>query len=375
MKKRIAMLLALILCLTLFTGCGETVESDTTAEAAVIDAAAAYAKYDPDTVVMTINGEDVSWSEFFYMLNSGISQLQYYFGDIIWSNEVVEGYGYSFEEYAMLLAMDSLKQFHAVSAKAKEMEIALSDGDRQDIDSTEATFKTSVCGEEATDEEFNQYLNEHYYLSVDAYQFINEVSALYQKLYKECVGENGEKITDAEILDYVNSVPYVTAKHILICTVDDEGNLLSEEEIAAAKETIEDIYAQLSAIADQKKLVKTFDQLMNEHSEDTGLVVFPEGYTFTTGEMVEEFEAAAFALEEYQLSEPVETSYGYHILLRLPTQRDSKVDYDYDNDVYYTVETYAISEIFGDLVSSWIEEADVQWKAEFEGLTAEQVYA
>ncbi|MBP3654106.1 MAG: peptidylprolyl isomerase [Oscillospiraceae bacterium] len=376
MKKLIAMLLAMVMCLTVFTGCAdEEAENGENKDAAVIDADAAYAKYDPDTVVMTINGEEVTWSEFFHMLNSGVSQLQYYFGDVIWENEVVAGYGYTFEEYSMLLTMDSLKQFHTIASKAADMNITLSDEDLKSIEATENTYKQQVCGEDATDADFEQYLMENYYMTMDVYQFINESSALYEKLYLECVGENGEKITDEEILDYANSVPYVTAKHILVSTVDDEGNALSEEEIAAAKQTIEDIYAQLSKITDQKKLLKTFDSLMNEYSQDTGLAVFPDGYTFTTGEMVEEFETTAFALEEYQVSEPVETSYGYHILLRLPTQRNSKVDYDYENGVYYTVETYATSEVFRSLVTSWMEEADVQWAPEFEGLTAEQVFA
>ena len=75
MKRMMALLLAVVLCLTLFTGCGEkpdTAETTPTPEPttppAVINYDAAFAKYAPETVVMTVDGKDVTWSEFFYML-------------------------------------------------------------------------------------------------------------------------------------------------------------------------------------------------------------------------------------------------------------------------------------------------------------------
>ena len=68
MKKLIALLLAMTLCFTMFAGCSKEEAVDEPAAPAVIDYAAAFAKYDPEIVVMTIDGTEVTWSVDFYFL-------------------------------------------------------------------------------------------------------------------------------------------------------------------------------------------------------------------------------------------------------------------------------------------------------------------
>ena len=51
-------------------------------------------------------------------------------------------------------------------------------------------------------------------------------------------------------------------------------------------------------------------ELADEYSEDPGRESYPTGYTFTTGSMVQEFEDAAYALSEGEVSEVVESSLG-----------------------------------------------------------------
>lgn len=380
MKRILALMLALVLCFTLFAGCtgdetaaDDTTEVTTTPVPAVIDYAAAFAKHDPDTVVMTIDGAEVRWSEFFFMLYSSLSQVEQYLGNIYWDELCINDLTY--DEYTMEMTNTMLRQLHAVEREAKERNIKLSKDDLAQLEETKKTAMVQNLGEEATEEAFEDFLLEQLYLDLETFEYVNQNSVYYNKLFVETIGESGEKITDAEINDYIESMPYVTAKHILLMTINpDTGEALSEEEIADAKATAEELLASLQAIEDDKERAETFDQLMHEHSEDTGLTIFPDGYTFTTGEMYAEFEEAAFALEDYQVSEIVESQAGYHILMRLPTTKDSSVDLDYETGTYYTVLAYAATEIYSRKLADWMEECEVVWADEFRDITAKQLF-
>ena len=59
----------------------------------------------------------------------------------------------------------------------------------------------------------------------------------------------------------------------------------------------------------------SFDGLMREYSEDTAWTEYPDGYTFTFGEMVTAFEQASFALQAGETSGIVESELGYHIIM------------------------------------------------------------
>ena len=113
--------------------------------------------------------------------------------------------------------------------------------------------------------------------------------------------ENEKTYTDDEIYKYFTE-NYVHAKHIL---VDDE-------------QTAKDIIAQL-------KKGKSFDDALKESGTDPGQP--DEGYFFTKGQMVLEFENAAFALKENSYTtEPVKTSYGYHIVYRYKISKEDAKD-------------------------------------------------
>jgi len=95
---------------------------------------------------------------------------------------------------------------------------------------------------------------------------------------------------------------------------DRVAQLKPEEEIAAShilvdsEDKAKELHAKIAAGAD-------FAQVAKENSTDTGSKDQGGslGY-FGRGQMVPEFEAAAFKLEKGQISDPVHTSFGWHII-------------------------------------------------------------
>lgn len=104
--------------------------------------------------------------------------------------------------------------------------------------------------------------------------------------------------------------PSIDVSHILVST--------SERDVEAAEALAKDVYAQLEADPD------AWDSLVMAHSEDPSVI--NNGGTFNgvrRGDMVKPFETAAFALESGQISEPVRTQYGFHII-RLDARHESE---------------------------------------------------
>ena len=73
----------------------------------------------------------------------------------------------------------------------------------------------------------------------------------------------------------------------------------------------------------------------------------PNGYVFTYNEMVKEFEQASFELEPGQVSQPVKTSYGYHVILKMPLPKDK--------DTLENVKQKVIGNIYNQLINSIYE--------------------
>jgi peptidyl-prolyl cis-trans isomerase C len=114
----------------------------------------------------------------------------------------------------------------------------------------------------------------------------------FNKTLKDTIKDDEAKKVYDERVAKLQPEDEISASHILVDTEDK------------AKE----LKAKLSAGAD-------FAQLAKENSTDTGSK--DQGGAlgfFGRGQMVPEFEAAAFKLEKGQISDPVHTNFGWHII-------------------------------------------------------------
>lgn len=149
-------------------------------------------------------------------------------------------------------------------------------------------------------EESYQYMIP-YGMSKAEYDLCNLSSAYGNKLF-----EKKQKEVTYEELQKFYQDEYVTAKHILLTFNETKD-----------KDTVK---KQAEEILKRIKKGEDFDALMERYCEDPGLAEYPTGYTFTKGDMVKPFEAAAFALEIGEVSELVETDFGFHIIKRMPQE-------------------------------------------------------
>ncbi len=257
-----------------------------------------------NTVIATVNGEDIIKADVALysiqiqnnmLAQAGISTLEEaeaYFAD--------EANAAAAREDAAEEAIKTVIKCQ----KAAEEGITLTDEEKTQINQQIGSQITQMGGRSAFEEELKAMgtTEAAYTKFVESMYLAGKLDSMLMEKEEFAVSEDEAKARIRET--------YIRAKHILISTVDDTtGAPLSAEEVAAAKTKADDIYKQIQGGAD-------FDTLMNENSQDPGLQTAPDGYDFGKGQMVPEFEETAYALEIGQVSEPVETSYGYHIIKR-----------------------------------------------------------
>jgi parvulin-like peptidyl-prolyl isomerase len=146
-----------------------------------------------------------------------------------------------------------------------------------------------------------------------------EVSALSQKIFDKVTGD--VTVTEPEILEYYtqNQSQYGTpesrdVRHILIAVKDKDGNV----DYTASKEKADAIYSQLKGGA-------SFAALAKANSDDPGSKDQGGKLTISRGQTVPEFDKVSFDLKTGELSKPVKTQYGYHLIEAVSDVRKANI--------------------------------------------------
>lgn len=313
-QKSTALLMAAILSVAALTGCSSAGKGDSSDAA---DPNKTYYLYDendrPVDVenIATVNGEPIPLEEYRYYF---LSEKSYYeqmlaaqMGDeassgpeVIWANnqETLD----TVKEQALQYSI-----FDRVAKKyAADNNITLTEDDQKKIDemmqSTKDQYETPEAFQEAL---VGQNMTE------DLYRFLLESQTIQEKIQSTMVAVGSPLAPSEEEIKKNFDENYLHAKHVLIMTqgITDQAELDEKKAIA-------------DRVAERAKAGENFDDLVKEYGEDPGMEQQPEGYYFGEGEMVTEFYEGTKALEVNGISDPVQTSYGWHIIQRLPIEDD-----------------------------------------------------
>lgn len=278
----------------------------------------------PADAMLTVNGTEVPADLFLYMLAMNCLNMQSY----------LPYFSMTLADIADTLLEESISMaaYHVlIRQKAAELGCLPTDAQNAEI-------------RQAIDEAGQEAISGYWGLTDGSAEFIFAMDTYYNNVMDATTHAPSEQ----ELADYMAEQGVYRVKHILLKTVDDDNQPLPDDQIAEKKAQADDLLAELQGAEDLPTL---FDQRMNELSEDgrneDGTLAAPDGYLATAGQMVAEFEQAGRALKDGELSGIVETTYGYHVLLRLPFTDEDKAQYE---------ESYRPAAL-DELVAQWQEEA------------------
>ena len=248
------------------------------------------------TPVGTVAGHEVLYEELRYLTLKYRQAMAATYGETIWDTEA------SREQYRAELekaVYDNITSNYAVLALCDEVQIKHTEDAIQKAvqEYVQSTVDEMGGVKEYREQMKAEFLTDHFYRFSLAVSFC-ETELLY--VYTDDLGliERDE----SKIYDIIMSDEFARTLHIYI-----ENN--AGEDPAENRAKAEDILRQY-------RDGTAFNTLIGRYSEDFYMTT-TNGYYFTRGEMVREYEDAAFALTVGEVSEVVETSSGYYIIQRL----------------------------------------------------------
>jgi peptidyl-prolyl cis-trans isomerase C len=173
---------------------------------------------------------------------------------------------------------------------------------------TEEEFKTALKSDNLDEKGLNTLIKKG--LTVDSY--IQTVLAPTVKVSDEAAKKFYE-----DNPKYFEMPEQIQASHILVKT--EKGD--SEDKVKAARAKAEGILAKLKGGADFAELAKTnSDCPSSAQGGDLG--------PFMRGQMVKPFEDAAFALKKGEMSDIVQTDFGFHVIKVTEKKESAKASFE-----------------------------------------------
>lgn len=208
------------------------------------------------------------------------------FGEKIWKVPYENGDVESRYKETILARISQIK---AMNLYAKEIGVSLNEEEKKNIDLAANKYYSSLSNEE------KQLFNADEELLSNMYSEF----AIANKVYEEVTKGVNPEISDDEART-------VTIRSILIktYTIDENGN-----KIQYSKQMKEDAMKRAYEILGRIKAGEEFEILEADYNEDE-----KSSYSFSRGVMPKVIEDAAFNIDEGEVSDVIESEYGYHII-------------------------------------------------------------
>lgn len=312
--------------------------------------------------VLKINGIPVTIEEYRYpYLNIKAS----FDGgdDTLWTEEAPEESRLTQEDIDTLKdeALNYFKQTTAYQLMAVKYDLPLTEDEKAEIDSSVQQTIDSMNAEGST-YTYEQALNDSYFTD-GLYRYTMSLYTIANKIFNYLYFNEGAPLayTPDEMVKALADAGYIRTQQLLIKFPDAPTEGTDEEKAAAVEQGKADAKAKAEEVLAKIKNGEDFMEMVKEYNDDPGMDVYGEdGYYFTAGTMVKEYEDASFALEEGAVSDIVETSYGYHIIKRMPLE----ADYIAENAQTYMGEVY--SSDFTDRLEATFDIMNVEYAPEYD---------
>lgn len=294
--------------------------------------------YKSREAVGVVAGNKITTNEFVFVLKSVRSMLEQSMlspnatkaeVDSFWSS-VVEGKTVS--EKADAMALEEAKKIKIQLIRAKGNNIELTKEEKEN-NKKEINEMIEKLGGKA---EASDRIRMVYGVSIAEYRKIREEMSLinkYAEFEKSKIDVSEEDLVESYNKNYENQ-DQVTVRHILISTVDTEGNQLPEDKFEEAQDLA-------NSLVDRVKGGEDFGELVKEYTADMSSRDTKGQYTFRKGQMVPEFEAWSFNNRPGDVG-IVKSDYGYHIIKK-PTFDELKED----------IKNRVLDEKYGAMLDEW----------------------
>lgn len=248
--------------------------------------------------VFRIEEMSCSLPEMMMYLTTTQSRYEKVYGERIWDTNLE---GVTLEENMKDMVLAQLSQIKAMNLLAIQEQVELSEEEKSKVKEAAEAFYETLSKEERRVLGVDKDLIERLYREY----------AIANKVYYHIIKDVNPEVSDDEART-------ITVDHILIKTYSLNEN---NEKVEYDSEKKHEAFLRAQEVLAKAQSGVSFDSLIATYNEDD-----QSQYSFRKGEMNIGFETTAFNLGKGEISDIVETEYGYHIIKCITTFNREETD-------------------------------------------------